>query len=398
MGNIFIEELNLTNILSFGPDSKPLNLGPLNILIGPNGSGKSNFLEAINLLRASSKNFSAPVKESGGVKEWLWKSAKNPEARIEAILHNEPKPDISLRHSISFTEHVNRFEVTSEKIENKEAYSPLRNTTNIPFRYYSNENGYIKLKDNSPFSEDNKERILEKTFINPERSVLSQILDQERYPVLWYISEKYNRIKIYRDWVFGRYSPQRLPQRTDLEVEYLSENCENLGLVLNYLKSRVKSDILEQLSNINPDYNDFNIQIVSGFVQLFLEEKNYSIPSTRLSDGTLRYLCLIAILLHPDPPPLICIEEPELGLHPDILPSLANMLKKASEKSQLIVTTHSDILIDAFSDTPESVIICEKHNQQISMKRLDKASLEHWLDKYRLGELWMKGELGGTIW
>ena len=121
-------------------------------------------------------------------------------------------------------------------------------------------------------------------------------------------------------------------------------------------------------------------------------------PATRLSDGTLRYLGLLAILCHPKPPPLVCIEEPELGLHPDILPGLADLLLEASERCQLIVTTHSDTLVAALTYTPESVVVCEKEKGQTRMKRLDKVELSRWLEKYRLGELWSSGELGGNRW
>ncbi len=144
---------------------------------------------------------------------------------------------------------------------------------------------------------------------------------------------------------------------------------------------------------------DLQCPVTGGTVSLFLEETgNRSIPASRLSDGTLRYLCLLAVLLHPEPPPLICIEEPELGLHPDLLPTLADLLVEASERSQLIVTTHSDVLVDALTDRPESVVVCEKHDGRTEMKRLDKADLAKWLEDYRLGDLWTSGELGGNRW
>jgi predicted ATPase len=107
---------------------------------------------------------------------------------------------------------------------------------------------------------------------------------------------------------------------------------------------------------------------------------------------------LLAIFCDPTPPPLICIEEPELGLHPDILPKLADLLVAASERTQLIVTTHSDILVDAMTDRPEAVVVCEKHDGRTKMKRLDKKDLAVWLEKYRLGELWTRGMLGGNRW
>ena len=68
------------------------------------------------------------------------------------------------------------------------------------------------------------------------------------------------------------------------------------------------------------------------------------------------------------------------------------------QRCQLIVTTHSDTLVDALTDTPESIVVCEKENGQTKLKRLDKKELSHWLEKYRLGELWTSGELGGNRW
>jgi predicted ATPase len=107
---------------------------------------------------------------------------------------------------------------------------------------------------------------------------------------------------------------------------------------------------------------------------------------------------LLAILCDPEPPPLICIEEPELGLHPDILPKVADLLRVAAERTQLLVTTHSDILVDALTEQPETVVVCEKHAGQTEMRRLDATHLAHWLKDYRLGQLWIRGELGGTRW
>ena len=98
------------------------------------------------------------------------------------------------------------------------------------------------------------------------------------------------------------------------------------------------------------------------------------------------------------PPPLICIEEPELGLHTDLIPGIARLLQAASERTQLIVTTHSDILIDALSEDPESVVVCEKHQGQTTMKRLESEQLTEWLERYHLGELWATGEIGGVRW
>ncbi|MFO8056139.1 MAG: AAA family ATPase [bacterium] len=388
----FIKELFLKNLLSFGPETEPLKLRPLNVLIGANGTGKSNLLEAISLLRSAPVNLSAPVKEGGGVSDWLWKGAKSPTATIEAIIRSPESADLPIRHCFSFVEHAMRFEMTEEKIEFRDPYPGY----NEPYHFYKMENGHPRLFERK--GDCDEERPLQREMINPEQSILSQIKDPERYPLLAYLTDRYAGIRIYREWSFGRYTAPRQPQRADFSDLYLTETCENLGLVLNSLRRYVKREIIDALNYLYPGIDDFNIQIKEGWFQLHLEEGKFSIPATRLSDGTLRYLCMLAILCHPEPPPLVCIEEPELGLHPDVLPRMAELMVAASERTQLIVTTHSDILVDALTETPESVIVCNKQDESTLMQRLDESELSEWLEKYRLGQLWLKGEIGGTRW
>lgn len=104
------------------------------------------------------------------------------------------------------------------------------------------------------------------------------------------------------------------------------------------------------------------------------------------------------MLLDPKPPRLVCIEEPELGLHPDLIPTMARLLKTASERMQLIATTHSEVLINELSGSPEDVLVCEREQGSTTMRRLDKESLTEWLTEYSLGQLWSKGVLGGNRW
>jgi predicted ATPase len=408
---MLIQSLQIRNLLSFGPDTESLPLAELNVLIGPNGSGKSNFLEVISLLQAAPKDLSAPVKEIGGVRDWLWKGtpAASPRpfyppfqqtlASVEVLVTN-PRGQMPLRHALSFTEHGNRFELVAERIENERPFSGK----DVPYFFYRFQDGYPVLKERqrqeaaSPGEDPGNERAMQRESLNPEQSILSQVKDPERYPVLAHLEASYSRIAMYREWSFGRYTPPRQEQKADLRTDYLTPTCENLALVLNKIRPKVRKRLLEAMKALYPEIQDFNVQVEAGRVQLFLEEANFSIPATRLSDGTLRYLCLLAILCHPEPPPLLCIEEPELGLHPDVMPELARLLVEASKKTQIIVTTHSDILVDAMTERPETVVVCEKHGGQTQMRRLKKEDLTVWLDKYRLGQLWTKGQIGGTRW
>lgn len=247
---------------------------------------------------------------------------------------------------------------------------------------------------------DEKQRQLRPEEVDAEQSILAQRKDPDHYPELTYLGEAFARMRLYREWTFGRYTPPRLPQKADLPNDFLGEDGRNMGLVLNRLKreTKAKAQILEALRKLYEGVSDFDTIIEAGTVQVFFQEGDISVPATRLSDGTLRYLSLLAILCHPKPPPLICIEEPELGLHPDILPTVADLLREASERCQLVVTTHSDVLLDALTDEPESVVVCEKHCGKTEMRRLDKTDLSDWLKDYCLGELWSKGELGGNRW
>jgi predicted ATPase len=231
---------------------------------------------------------------------------------------------------------------------------------------------------------------------------LAQKRDAIHYPELTYIANEFGKIKIYREWSFGRSTPMRLPQKTDLQNQYLEADCSNLGLVLNQIRSNLsaKRRLLKELQYFYSDVEDYESIITGGSVQIYFQERGMrsSISAARLSDGTLRYLCLLAILCHPSPPPLICIEEPELGLHPDILPNLANLFCDASEHSQIIITTHSDIFVDSLSGFPDSVLVAEKSTSGTQLCRLKKDHLQPWLDKYRLGELWTRGDIGGNRW
>ena len=387
---MLIKSIKLNNFLSYGESSPAIPLSNLNVIIGVNGSGKSNLLEAITLLQATPKDLLTPIRDGGGVHDWLWKgSQKTPIATIEAIVTYTKKSN--LRYVLSFTEVGQRFEITDERVEAESANTGYDKA----YFYYQFQDGHGVLNIKG------QERRLQHEEIKPNLSILAQRKDPDQYPELSYLDQSFTSIQLYREWSFGRYTMPRMPQKADLPNEILSADASNLGLVLNRLRrdAGVKKRLLTALQVLYAGIDDYDVQIEGGTVQVFFHEGRFTIPATRLSDGTLRYLCLLAILCHPNPPPLVCIEEPELGLHPDILPTLAELLKEASERCQLIVTTHSDILIDALTDQPESVLIAEKSDSAgTTITRLQADTLKPWLEKYRLGQLWTRGEIGGTRW
>ncbi len=178
----------------------------------------------------------------------------------------------------------------------------------------------------------------------------------------------------------------------------LLPDSRNLGLLLNEIEHvDAGAELNRLLTLFLPRYQRFSTRIQGGSVQFYLHEKGLlaPIPATRLSDGTIRFMAILALLLSPSPPPLICIEEPELGLHPDAVALLAELLIDSAERTQLVVTTHSDALISALTEHPGSVLVCEHRNGTV-IERLDPERLTFWLESYRLGEVWRIGELGGN--
>jgi predicted ATPase len=388
---VLIHQLTPKNFLSFGLDHEGIELRALNLFIGPNGSGKSNLIEAISLMRSAPKEMRDITRKGGGVTEWIWKGGPNDPASVEWLVKRESGP-ARLRHFVSFRASEQAFSLADERVENEEK-RPGESDTYFFYRY---QNGYPVVNEILK-----GRRSLARETIETDRSILAQRRDPEIYPELAWLAQNYERVRIYREWAFGRNAVFREPQKADMRNDVLEEDFSNLGLFLNRLKTRfpkAKKDILEGLKDLYDGITDFEVLIQGGTVQVFFTENDFAIPATRLSDGTLRYLCLLAILCDPDPPPLICIEEPELGLHPDILPKVADLLREASKKTQLIVTTHSDILVDAMTETPEVVVVCSKQQGQTMMERLNPDDLKEWLKKYRLGQLWTKGEIGGNRW
>jgi predicted ATPase len=264
----------------------------------------------------------------------------------------------------------------------------------MPHFYYRFQRGNPVLNDLSE-----RKRGLRRESVKPEHSILSQVRDPESYPVLHWLQEQYEQIRLYRNWSFGPAASWRREQSAQGRGDVLSDSGENLALVLSKIRARAKNELIASLRILFDGIVDIHLTVDGGNVLLFLEEEGgREIPATRLSDGTLRYLSLLAILLHPTPPPLVAIEEPELGLHPDVMPHLADLLVQASRRMQLVVTTHDRLLVDALSDHPSSVVVCEKENGESHFERLDGTALKAWLDRYSLGQLWSKGEIGGNRW
>lgn len=383
-GKRFIHSIRLRRFLSYGELQEAIKLEPLNVIIGRNASGKSNLIEAVRLLHTLPANLAAGIRNAGGIDELIWKGKKKfLSTRIEVFIQYS-NSSATLQHQITFRPDGQKATVSSESIFLNHSVAYLFKTGTAHFTSRNAQAINSRTKDSS---------------INRDGSVLEQRKDPVQYPEITYLGKVYNQIKIYEALETGKTTILRQPQKTDLPEDFLLEDASNLGLVINDLQYRgLEKKLIEELQKFYPSVQSLSLKIQGGTVQIFVREEGLTqpVPATRLSDGTLRYLCLLTILCHPEPPPLICLEEPELGLHPDVLPNLAKLLIDASQRTQLIVTTHSDALVSALSEVPEAVLVCERDEDGTHLQRLDPEQLKEWLEKYSLGELWAMGEIGGN--
>lgn len=374
-----IKSLHLQNFLSFGPNAEPVELGALNIIIGTNGSGKSNFIEGLELLRHLPKeDINDSFRRLGGL-EIFWREDEN-------------------------NTFIDKIKIRAKFLPNLEEYGLILGFVagfgGVMFEkeFIKNENEEFEIKrDNSSVWTSYSDK---KKYYNSMNSIFEKLNPESQAPNFYFIKDLLPQIRTFRDWTFGKNSPLRQSQRADMPNKWLDADGSNLGLILNVIRKNPdsKAQFLQGLKTLNPNFTDFDVQIEGSSVQVFLTENRKITPALRLSDGTLRYLCLLALLCHPNPPPLVCIEEPEMGLHPDVFHGLAALMREASKRMQLVVTTHSDIFVDCFTDTPEVIKVCDKIDGSTQIRSLPLEELKPWLDDYSLGDLWLKGHIGGNLY
>jgi predicted ATPase len=184
-----------------------------------------------------------------------------------------------------------------------------------------------------------------------------------------------------------------------VDNDVLHGNAANLAAVLMKMAMthpRNFAQITETVRQVAPFFGEFVLkEVIPGQTQLLWRDRFSDLLyyPYQLSDGTLRYICLATLLLQPNPPTTIIIDEPELGLHPYAIKLLASLLHEAAESVQIIVSTQASLLLDEL--TPEQVIVVNQHDGESTLERQDPGKLADWLEEYTLGQLWEKNELGG---
>ena len=410
-----VSKITLTNFFSFGEETT-IELNPdVNILVGINGSGKSNLLKAIRLLydgvvgHGFEKTF---LKEWGGfdnVAHFGRKDFKfiklNFEFDKEAIskLFKPKKPlfDTNIEYEISI-----------EKI-GKLTYRLHEFIADVDYQRYEDsdeEYEHIYLSSGSEavmiYGKDGSQVTLspENKFLNFNSSelVLRQVSDPDSYPRLFLFKKALEKLSVYEYFDTTLRSPIRQANNFDTEGKLLY-NGQNLTSVLQRMKNHhafAYEELEGCIQKINPHFKDISFDFLGPKVFLVLREKGLSkaITAEYISDGTLRYLLLLSILLNPERGNIVCIDEPEIGLHPDMTNTIAEAIKKAGQDgTQLFIATHSPLLLNSFSI--DEVLVFEKdENNQTRVNILEEEDLDEADGSSLIGQLWLKGKIGGKRW
>ena len=438
---VAVRRINLKNILSFGPNGigrqgdNGLELKALNIIIGPNGSGKSNFLEVLSLLQGAARGrfLLSLIQSKGGVRSWIWKGyvaeapaleerkriykeqdPSNPHDRdsekltaeidivVDPAVLAQDRPGIgALCYQLHFSEGSDNAVKIEEKLFD---YTP--EPTDFETRYIAHIDGrpgYYENGQFNPFDND--------LYGEQEVSIAAHH-DSTKFKAVNAVFRILDRFRFHMDIEAGRFSAMRKLSPTSEEAmlrvdSTLDHDGANLVPLLRKLTSdvrheEVKNKLYKYLKQFHKDSEEFEVNKVGlppEFFQFLMWESNLATPTpiTNLSEGTLHWLVLLTALLDPNPPSLLILEEPELYLHPDIIPILAELLKDAAQRTQIIVTTHSDILVEEFTDTPEDVLVCDKQRGATRLRRLSGPNLQKWLERYSLSEVWRDKLIGGRL-
>lgn len=373
--------------------------GDLNVLIGPNGSGKSNLLRALEMISVSAQGgLGKHVQAAGGMQSLVW-DGKAPEVAIK-IKTTPPEPERKEEtDSLTYDFHLTRIGQTSAyRIEQELLANYYRveiKDKTEPFKFLERKGQKGML-----FSETQRELKAAPELIAEEETLLSMIsgpfFDNR---VIALFQKELAGWSIYHDLRVDNLALVRQPAVTRPERR-VSPDGQNLISVMHTLYTgdrKFKKDINSAMkAAFGDDFEELAFTPASDQkIQLQVRWKslNREQSAADLSDGTLRFLFLLTVLASPTPAPVIAIDEPEIGLHPSMLPIVAEYAVDASLRSQVILTTHSPQFLDAFRDTLPTTTVTKWKDGETELKTIEGKDLEYWLKDYTLGGLFKSGEL-----
>jgi predicted ATPase len=360
-----------------------LSLRPLSVMIGANGAGKTSVLDVLSLLASSAQGkLSSSLSDLSGLANILtYDKADELGLGITMEVPDQKPIEYSLWLRPQGLAHAIREEVLSQKRKPKPPPMFHINSHERDIKYFDPE----------------KQKLLPPSW---EHNSLETSLSQ--VPKMFQEPEDFRRrlasSTFYHVLNVDPRSPVRLPQSMG-PVALPGRNGEDLVSCLFYLRETDRNRfeaIEDSLRAAFPRFERLDFPpVAAGTLGLAWRERGFSKPlyTHQLSEGTLRFLWLTTLLQSPGLTALTLLDEPEVSLHPELLSLLADQLREASQRRQIVVATHSDTLI-RFLEPSEVVVLDSTEDGMTKLTRGDELDLGEWLKEYSLDELWRNGRLG----
>lgn len=399
-----LKSLHLKNFFSF-KDEK-IELHPeINIFIGINGSGKSNFLNAIRLIKEGiiGKGYKEFINSDFGGFNAIYNYTNTANLAIELIFEFDYKKLSELGYyferNLFYHLYIKRSASAQNYYLKERIFQEPKQGFNKDWIWLEIENGTGVASEKD--DESDNQKLVKYDSLDGQESALKTISDPHRYSALYALRNAINQISNYEIFDTRQKSKLRQPMISTSATKLDSEG-DNLPQILNTININQKDDyksIKELLHKINSGYTDIDFNHIGPNIELMLEEEKLkkSVHVAHISDGTLQFLCLLAILKNKNAGSLITIDEPEVRLHPDMINAIADSIIEASKTRQLFVATHSENLLNSFG--LENIKVFEKNdNNCTEVKSFSEEQFIGWYEEFSVGQMWRKNDLGGNTW
>lgn len=341
-----------------------VELTHINILIGGNGIGKSNFISIFTLIRnLYERNLQNYILTKGGVDSLLYMGKKQTSRIMLELFFAQRDKNAH-----------NCFRVSLDEAQDSLVINQVTTAFHSAGKWHY-----------CVYEENKKESDFSKKYIGQA----------------YYVNSLLREFEVYHFHDTGDTSPMKGKCNID-DNRILKNNGSNIAAFLYFLQEKHPKHfqrIEKAVASVSPFFESFYLRpnrLNEQLIQLEWRQKgNFetNFNAYQLSDGTLRFICLATLLLQPDLPKTIIVDEPELGLHPIAVNKLAALIKKASTEAQIIVSTQSVNLVDNFA--PEDIIVVNRQDNATTFTRLNAEELKEWMEEYSLGEIWEKNIIGG---
>ncbi len=399
-----LERISIEGFRSFR-SLQDFELRNINILIGANGSGKSNFIDFIEWIGDTARialgeqDKSVRKRNAWDNDDMLFFTGKEPALQTVFRLTTA-----GINYSLTMPQ--GQLEGATFSLDNKTFHFSERagadasggNSADVSVASAANGGGDASM---ATAANDGGDASMATAANGGDASMANSVNPadaQEAYDFFRLLAD----LKVYHFYHI-RETLSDNSTNTDLPDDKLARDGSNIARFLRHLKqnhSFCYEKILHRVSMDAPFIEDFVLDPVGGDnaddIQLNWKQLHvdHVFQPCQLSDGTLRLICLAAVLLQPEPPTAIVIDEPDLSLHPDAIHLLAETIRNAADKTQVIVTTQSPLLVDRFE--PEDLVVADRRDGATQLTRFTKEGLKDVLEYYTLGELWKKKHLQGS--